>query len=241
MLAPLACAARASVATPGPAATGTASASVAAGGAGPAGPRVAIRAVAFDLFTIFDPRSIAPVIEQAAPGRGERLAGAWRTRQFEYAWLRAAAGQYADFRTCTADALVVAAREQRVELTAAVRDRLVDAYSALAPWPDSAGALRAMRAAGLRLAPLANYTPAMMAALLDHAGLADLFEQQLSTDAVRAFKPEPRAYQLGVDRLGLAREQIAFAAFGGWDAAGATWFGYPRSGSTGSGSSSSSW
>jgi len=38
---------------------------------------------------------------------------------------------------------------------------------------------------------------------------------------------DPRAYALGVSRLGLAREQIAFAAFGGWDAAGARWFGYP--------------
>jgi len=25
----------------------------------------------------------------------------------------------------------------------------------------------------------------------------------------------------------LAREEIAFAAFGGWDAAGAKWFGFP--------------
>jgi hypothetical protein len=45
--------------------------------------------------------------------------------------------------------------------------------------------------------------------------------------AARTFKPDPRAYQLGIDRFGLPRDQIAFAAFGGWDAAGATWFGYP--------------
>ena len=54
-----------------------------------------------------------------------------------------------------------------------------------------------------------------------------MFEPHLSTDQVRAFKPDPRAYQMGIDAFGLRREEIAFAAFGGWDAAGARAFGYP--------------
>jgi 2-haloacid dehalogenase len=192
-----------------------------------AAPPRPIRAVAFDLFTIFDPRSVTAAVEAAVPGRGAAFALAWRTRQFDYAWLRAAGGRYVDFRTITDDALAVTAREQRLELAPAARARLVDAYTELTPWPDSVATLRALRQAGLRLAPLANYSPPMIAALLRHAGLEDLFEHQISTDAARTFKPDPRAYQLGVDRFGLARDQIAFAAFGGWDAAGATWFGYP--------------
>ncbi|HEX7844110.1 MAG TPA: haloacid dehalogenase type II, partial [Kofleriaceae bacterium] len=142
-------------------------------------------------------------------------------------WLRAAGDRYVDFRTITQDALAVTAREHQVELPPAARTQLVDAYTELAPWPDSAAALRGMRRAGLRLAPLANYTPQMISALLAHAGLDDVFEHQISTDAAKSFKPHPRAYQLGVERFGLTREEIAFAAFGGWDAAGATWFGYP--------------
>jgi 2-haloacid dehalogenase len=227
VLAPLAHA----CATPPRAASGAAGPSP-GGSAGPgaaatSAPGAAIRAVAFDLFTIFDPRSMIAAVEAAAPGHGPALALAWRTRQFEYAWLRAAGDRYVDFRTLTADALEVAARERHVELGPAARDQLVDAYSALEPWPDAAAALGAMRQSGLRLAPLANYTPAMITALVTRAGLRDVFEHLLSTDAVRSFKPHPRAYQLGVDRFGLPREQIAFAAFGGWDAAGATWFGYP--------------
>jgi 2-haloacid dehalogenase len=41
------------------------------------------------------------------------------------------------------------------------------------------------------------------------------------------FKPDPRAYQLGVDALKVKREEILFVAFAGWDAAGAKLFGYP--------------
>ena len=32
---------------------------------------------------------------------------------------------------------------------------------------------------------------------------------------------------MGVDAFGLSRQEIAFVAFGGWDAAGAKSFGYP--------------
>jgi 2-haloacid dehalogenase len=31
---------------------------------------------------------------------------------------------------------------------------------------------------------------------------------------------------MGVDAFGLTKEEIVFAAFAGWDAVGATWFGY---------------
>ena len=49
----------------------------------------------------------------------------------------------------------------------------------------------------------------------------------LSTDRVKAYKPDPRAYQMGVDAFGLQRDEILFAAFAGWDGAGAKAFGYP--------------
>lgn len=44
---------------------------------------------------------------------------------------------------------------------------------------------------------------------------------------MRAFQPDPRAYEMATTSFGLQKEEIVFAAFGGWDAAGAKWFGYP--------------
>jgi 2-haloacid dehalogenase len=67
----------------------------------------------------------------------------------------------------------------------------------------------------------------MLENLLTNAGLRPLFNALISTDRAKAFKPDPRAYALGPSVLRLPREEIAFAAFGGWDAAGARWFGYP--------------
>jgi 2-haloacid dehalogenase len=61
----------------------------------------------------------------------------------------------------------------------------------------------------------------------ENTGLTPLFNALISTDANHTYKPDPRAYRLGTDRLKLPKEQILFVAFGGWDAAGARAFGYP--------------
>ncbi len=71
----------------------------------------------------------------------------------------------------------------------------------------------------------------MLRANIRSAGLDGMFERVLSTDEARTFKPDPRAYQLGVDALKVKREEILFVAFAGWDAAGAKLFGYPATGS----------
>jgi 2-haloacid dehalogenase len=184
-------------------------------------------AVAFDYFVLFNPDSVVSVVDRMAPGKGREFTNLWRTRQFEYSWLRSITGRYVDFFAITKDALLYAARAMHVELTPAQTDQLLDAYLRLTPWPDSAGALRRLRDADIRVITIANFSPTMLRANAESAGLTPFFDALLSTDANHTYKPDPRAYQLGVDRLKLEKRDIVFAAFGGWDAAGAKSFGYP--------------
>ncbi len=51
-----------------------------------------IKAIAFDGFPIIDPRPVAARTEEIFPGKGVELGNAWRTRQFEYTWLRTLGG-----------------------------------------------------------------------------------------------------------------------------------------------------
>jgi 2-haloacid dehalogenase len=115
----------------------------------------------------------------------------------------------------------------KLELDAQQREQLMAGYLELKPWPDVPPVLSVLKQSGIRMALLSNFTPAMLRAAAQSSRLESLFEHQLSTDTVQTFKPDPRAYQLAVDAFKLPREQIAFAAFGGWDAAGARIFGYP--------------
>jgi 2-haloacid dehalogenase len=186
-----------------------------------------VDAVLFDAFPIFDPRPVAALAEREFPGRGAALMTAWRARQFEYQWLRALSGTYADFWQCTDDALRFAAASLRLDLAAAPHARLMNAHLELRPWSDVQPALQTLRSAGVRLGVLSNVAPSMLDTLVRAGGLADVFEHVVSTDRARTFKPDPRAYRLGVDALGLPRSRVAFAAFAGWDAAGAAAFGYP--------------
>ncbi len=188
--------------------------------------RSPVKAIGFDAFVIFDPRPVAALAEELLPGKGEALTAMWRTRQFEYAWLRTLTGHYVDFWKVTEDALIYAAAATKIELPAEKRDRLMQAYLALKAYPDVLPGLQALRSAGIRLAFLSNFTKPMLDADVASAGLKGLFEEHLSTDRVQAFKPHPRAYQMGIDGFGVRREEIVFAAFGGWDAAGAKAFGY---------------
>ena len=80
------------------AALGAAAVTLAGAATLPAVPRRArFKAIAFDGFPILDPRPVFALAEILFPGRGAALADAWKTRQFEYSWLRTAGGQYADF------------------------------------------------------------------------------------------------------------------------------------------------
>jgi 2-haloacid dehalogenase len=187
--------------------------------------RQPIKAIAFDAFPIFDPRPVFALADAMFPGAG--LSVEWRTRQFEYTWLRVAAQRYADFWQVTEESLVFAANRLKLQLGGDSRDQLMHAYLELQIWPDVRSALATLRQHGLRLAVLSNFTPRMLDANIKNAGLEGVFETAISTDRAKTYKPDPRGYQLGPDALKLAREEILFVAFAGWDAAGAKLFGYP--------------
>jgi 2-haloacid dehalogenase len=186
-----------------------------------------IRAVAFDAFTLFDPRPIFSACESVVPGRGMELANLWRTRQFEYQWLRALAGQYENFLSTTQAALEFAAQSLKIDLPAGARDRLMHGFFEMRAWPDVAQALRELRRAGKQLALLSNATVPILEASLKNSALEGALDLIISTDRIQSFKPDPRAYQLGVDLLNVAKHELVFVAFAGWDVAGAKWFGYP--------------
>ena len=186
-----------------------------------------IRAVLFDAFTLFDPRPVLAVAEQVYPEKGAMLVQTWRTRQFEYQWLRALGDRYVDFWHATEDSLVFAARELGLGLTPEKQNQLMAPYTDLAVWPDVADLLPRIERLGVTLGILSNMTGSMLEPALAKAKLRGLFSHVISTDRVRSYKPARHAYQLGVNTLGLERNEILFVAFAGWDVAGAAWFGYP--------------
>jgi 2-haloacid dehalogenase len=189
--------------------------------------RTTIKAIAFDGFAVFDARPVDAAAKRLFPDIGEALAASWRARQFEYTWLRTLTRTYVDFWQVTDDALTFAAKAANVALAPQQRDELKQAWLDIEAWPDVRPALEDLKRRDIRLAFLANPTSHMLDTWIRNSSLEGFFEPHLTTDRVQAFKPDPRAYQMAVDAFGVEREAILFAAFGGWDAAGAKAFGYP--------------
>jgi len=184
-----------------------------------------IRACVFDAYgTLFDFASAASRCRDTLGNKADRLTALWRDKQLQYTWLRAAQGRHADFWQVTGDALDFAL--EALDLAEpGVRDRLMQLYLRLDPFPEVRAVLRQLRVAGFRTAILSNGSPRMLAAAVDNAGLGDLLDAVLSVEAVAVYKPHPKVYQHAVDQLGVAADAIAFQSSNAWDAHAASAFG----------------
>lgn len=185
------------------------------------------KAVAFDYFVIFDPNSVVGEVEKVFPGKGIDFTKAWRAKQFEYGFLRSITKNHEDFFKVTEDALIYTITSMKLEATEAQKKQLLNAYLSLKLWPDSVEGLKKLKASGLKIITIANFSKMMLKSNADNAGITHLFDELLSTEINGTYKPDPEAYALGIRHLGLNKEDVVFAAFGGWDAYGAKSFGYP--------------
>jgi 2-haloacid dehalogenase len=102
----------------------------------------------------------------------------------------------------------------------------MEAYLDLKAWPEVPLALQSLQTAGIRLAFLSHATPQILDAGIKNSKREGIFEHVLSTDPIKTYKPDPRAYRMAIEAFGLKLEAMAFVAFAGWNVAGAKWFGY---------------
>ena len=184
-----------------------------------------IKACVFDAYgTLFDFAAAARRCEDELGAHTSALTALWREKQLQYTWLRAAQGRHADFWQVTGDALDYALETLRIGRPE-LRARLMELYLTLSAFPEVREVLTTLKAAGLRLAILSNGTPRMLAAAVDGARLAGLFDAVLSVEEVGVYKPHPKVYQLAIDRLTLPARAISFQSSNAWDAYAASSFG----------------
>ncbi|WP_119353561.1 haloacid dehalogenase type II [Azohydromonas sediminis] len=185
------------------------------------------RAVLFDAYgTLFDVYSVALLAEQLFPGRGDALAALWRDKQIEYTRLVSMSGRYRPFWDLTRAGLRFAAQRLGLTLARDAEDRLMNQYRHLSAFPENLDVLRTLAARGVRTGVLSNGDPEMLAVAVKSAGFAGLLDPVLSVHATQRYKTDPAAYALGPQALGLPARQILFVSSNGWDAIGATWYGY---------------
>ena len=159
----------------------------------------------------------------SAPEKRAALTALWREKQLQYTWLRSLQNRYADFWQVTGEALDFAL--ETLGLAApGLRDRLMELYLGLEPFPEVPEVLRELRGRGFRTAILSNGSPAMLETLVQRSGLGGAFDAVLSVDAVGVFKTHPKAYQFALNSLGLPAQAVSFQSSNAWDAYAASDF-----------------
>lgn len=162
----------------------------------------AIRAVIFDrdgVLTWFDQPSISAYLAARLPlGLGE-VVRRWQQYGSAAGFPRTEAEETAFFAAFW-DAIA-----QELQLTPAIRAELqaLDYTRFVQPFPDARPALEAARAAGLRTGVLSNFSLASLDRSLEAAGLRDLIDAACAATVIGASKPDPRAYEIAAERLGV--------------------------------------
>ncbi len=190
-----------------------------------------IRAVLFDAYgTLFDVHSVALLGEQLFPGHGERLSLLWRDKQIEYTRLVSMSSpggeRYRPFWELTRAALQFSAEKLGLALVPALEDRLMNEYRHLSAFPENREVLAEIKRRGVPAGILSNGDPEMLEVAVKSAGFTDYLQHLLSVHSTRRFKTDPATYALGPAAFGLAAREILFVSSNGWDAIGATWYGY---------------
>jgi 2-haloacid dehalogenase len=106
-------------------------------------------------------------------------------------------------------------------LTEESRADLMQHYRKLPPFPEVAAGLTSLKAGGHLLAAFSNGEAGMVRAVLEHAKLAPLLDDVVSTDEVKTFKPDPATYAHAAQRLGQAAGAVWLVSSNPFDIIGA--------------------
>jgi len=153
------------------------------------------------------------------------VAGNWRRKQLEYTWLRAVAGRHCNFEKVTKDGLDWALEAAKLT-SPALRERLLALYWELDAYPEVPAMLARLKVAGARTAILSNGTPEMLAAAVASAGITEHLDAVLSVESVGVFKPHDTVYDMVGQEFACEKSDVLFVSSNGWDAAGASGYGF---------------
>jgi len=151
--------------------------------------------LAFDVYgTLIDTAGISTALEKHIGSKAVQFSSAWREKQLEYSFRRGLMQNYCKFSVCTREALEYTCQVLGIEIKAEEKDLLMQEYRKLPAFPDAQKALPHLQSSGFRLYAFSNGPAENVSALLENAGIAKYFNDVVSTDEIKSFKPNPAVY-----------------------------------------------
>ena len=183
------------------------------------------KAIVFDAYgTLFDVNSAAEKCKDKIGNKWENFANFWRTTQLEYTWLRSLMKKHKNFWQITEDSLDKSMETFQIDKS--LRNDLLSLYKELSPYPEVKNVLENLKKKSFKLAILSNGTPELLNHLVKSCDLENLFDDIFSVEEVKIYKPDPKVYDIPVNKYKVSKGEITFLSANTWDVSGAGNYGY---------------
>lgn len=184
--------------------------------------------LAFDVYgTLIDTYGVIDLLRRYI---GEDKAGPfailWRDKQLEYSFRRSMMNCYEPFHTCTADALDYCIDRFGISMTRDQYSSLIKRYQSLPAYDDVTDCLGSIsERREIHIYALTNGPKGDVETLLEHAAISRYFEDIVSVDEIKKYKPDPAVYQHFLDRSGAGAKDSWLISSNAFDVIGASTFG----------------
>jgi 2-haloacid dehalogenase len=121
-------------------------------------------------------------------------------------------GDYRRYREILSDSLATWCEERSYHWNERDGEALMHSMQSWQPFPDTVPALRRAQAAGLRLAIISNTDRSIIEHTLRQLEID--FDEVVVAEDAGAYKPSRQPFELALDRLGVAPDEVLHVAFG---------------------------
>jgi 2-haloacid dehalogenase len=178
------------------------------------------KVLAFDVNqTLLDVNALRPHFARVFGDAG--VLGDWFTLLLQYSLVVTVADAYVDFGTVGKAVLEMLANTRGVRLSPEDAAQIARGMLTLPVHPEVPESLKRLRAAGFRMVTLTNSSLPAVKAQLMSAGLTQYFDESISVDSVRRFKPDAEVYRSAAAHLRARPGELLLIAAHAWDVFGA--------------------
>ena len=182
--------------------------------------------LAFDVYgTLINTNGISGLVKTLVGDKAISFMDSWRAKQLEYTFRRGLMKNYVDFSECTRNALDFTCEVLKCHLQPEERNRLMREYKVLPAFTDVRESLEKLKSANVRLFAFSNGSAPDVTGLLENAGIFHFFEDVVSVDDVKSFKPNPEVYAYFLQKSNSSKTNAWLISSNSFDVVGAISYG----------------
>ncbi|GHC67673.1 haloacid dehalogenase type II [Roseibacillus persicicus] len=170
--------------------------------------------------TLLDLETMRESVGKALGGKDELLP-LWFSTMLHYSLVDTVTERYHHFGDIGVAALMMVAKNNDIELTEEeAREAIVTPLRSLPAHPDVKEGLKSIKEQGFRIISFTNSSNKGVKTQFENAGLIEFFDERLSIEDEKIYKPALASYEWALKQAGVKPEEAMMVAAHGWDIAG---------------------